>query len=93
MDNLKKLSDDDATKIYLKRYWEPKGFCKIKDECVSLMIYDWTITSGGAIKQVQKLLVNDFGQKITIDGGIGDQTINSINNCQIWQVERCFIWS
>lgn len=82
LDNLKKLSDDDATKIYLKRYWEPKGFCKIIDERVSLMIYDWTITSGGAIKQVQKLLVNDFDQKITVDGGIGNETINAINNIQ-----------
>lgn len=82
LDNLKKLSDEDATKIYLKRYWEPKGFCKISDERVSLMIYDWTITSGGAIKQVQKILVNDFDQKITVDGGIGNETINAINNIQ-----------
>lgn len=82
LENLKKLTDDDATKIYLKRYWEPKGFCKISDERVSLMIYDWTITSGGAIKQVQKLLVNEFDQKITIDGGIGNETVNSINNIQ-----------
>ncbi|EJL62015.1 glycosyl hydrolase 108 family protein [Flavobacterium sp. CF136] len=82
LENLKKITDDDATKIYWKRYWEPKGFCKIVDERVSLMIYDWTITSGGAIKQVQKLLVNEFDQKITVDGGIGNETITAINNIQ-----------
>ncbi|WP_309609197.1 glycosyl hydrolase 108 family protein, partial [Flavobacterium sp.] len=82
LDNLKTITDDDATKIYWKRYWEPKGFCKITDEKVSLMIYDWTITSGGAIKQVQKLLVNEFEKEVSIDGGIGNQTITAINNIQ-----------
>ncbi|WP_281237910.1 glycosyl hydrolase 108 family protein [Flavobacterium praedii] len=80
LDNLKNITDEQATIIYRKHYWEPKGFCKIKDETVSLMIYDWTITSGGAIKEVQKLLVNEFEQNITIDGGIGTNTINAINN-------------
>jgi lysozyme family protein len=80
--NLKKLTDEDATNIYRKRYWEPKGFCNINDERVSLMIYDWTITSGGAIKQIQKLLVKDFNQKIVIDGGIGNETIVAINNVE-----------
>jgi lysozyme family protein len=82
LDNLKTITDEDATKIYWKRYWEPKGFCKISDEKVSLMIYDWTITSGGAIKEVQKLLVNEFEKNVTIDGGIGNQTITAINDIQ-----------
>lgn len=80
LENLKKLTDEDATKIYRKRYWEPKGFCNINDERVSLMVYDWTITSGGAIKQVQKLLIKEFSQKITIDGEIGNQTVTAINS-------------
>jgi lysozyme family protein len=78
-ENLKKITDEQATIIYRKRYWEPKGFCRIVDDMVSLMIYDWTITSGGAAKEVQKLLVNEFDQKISIDGGIGKQTITAIN--------------
>ena len=79
-DNLKKITDEQATIIYRKRYWEPKGFCKINDERVGLMVYDWSITSGGAGKQVQKLLVNEFEQNITIDGGIGPKTIEALNN-------------
>jgi lysozyme family protein len=78
-DNLKKITNDQATIIYRKHYWEPKGFCRIINDKVSLMIYDWTITSGGAAKEVQKLLANEFDQKISIDGGIGNQTINAIN--------------
>lgn len=82
IENLKQLTDEDATEIYRRRYWEPRGFCNINDERVSLMVYDWTITSGGAIKQVQKLLVKEFGQKITIDGGIGNQTVTAINSVE-----------
>jgi lysozyme family protein len=82
LENLKNITDEQAAKIYLKRYWEPKGFCKINDDKVGLMIYDWTITSGGAGKEVQKLLVNEFEQSIVIDGNIGINTINAINNVQ-----------
>ncbi len=82
-ENLKKITDDQATTIYRKRYWEPKGFCKIEDDKVSLMIYDWTVTSGGgATKKVQELLINEFDQKITADGGIGPKTIEAINNVE-----------
>lgn len=82
LEKLKKITNQQATIIYRKRYWEPKKFCEINDERVSLMIYDWTITSGGAAEQVQKLLVNEFGKDIEIDGGIGSQTIKAINNVE-----------
>lgn len=81
LENLKNLSDKNAEKIYFKRYWEPKGFCKIKDIKVALMIYDWTITSGGAISQVQKLLNSPkYNNNLSIDNGLGENTINAINN-------------
>ncbi|WP_417879842.1 putative peptidoglycan-binding domain-containing protein [Vibrio sp.] len=44
------------------------------------MIYDWTITSGGAGKQVQKLLKDKYNKNISIDGVIGVDTINTINS-------------
>ncbi|GAA4152133.1 hypothetical protein GCM10022217_06670 [Chryseobacterium ginsenosidimutans] len=80
LDNLKTITDEQATTIYRKRYWEPKGFCKVEDERVGLMVYDWTITSGGAGKQVQKLLKDEFEQDIKDDGTIGSKTIEAINN-------------
>lgn len=82
LNNLKNITDEQATKIYRKRYWEPKGFCKIEDERVGLMIYDWTITSGGAGKQVQRLLKNEFEQAIDDDGAIGSLTIDAVNNVE-----------
>lgn len=82
LDNLKNITDEQATLIYRKRYWEPKGFCKVVDERVGLMVYDWTITSGGAGKQIQRLLKNEFNQNINDDGAIGPKTIEAINNVE-----------
>lgn len=78
-ENQKKLTEAQATIIYKKRYWEPKGYCEVENLKVALMVYDWSITSGGAIKEVQKLLVNEFDQTITIDGGMGKDTAKALN--------------
>ncbi len=78
-ENQKKITEEQATIIYRKRYWEPKGYCEVKNLKVALMVYDWSITSGGAIKEVQKLLVSEFNQTITIDGGMGKETANALN--------------
>ncbi|HEY2020273.1 glycosyl hydrolase 108 family protein [Paraburkholderia sp.] len=56
LDNLKNLTEQQAEVIYLKPYWQAKGFCGLKDERVALMVYDWSITSGRAALQIQKLL-------------------------------------
>jgi lysozyme family protein/LysM repeat protein len=81
--NLKNITSEQAEIIYRKRYWEPKGFCKVVNDKVGLMIYDWTITSGGAGKEVQKLLTSEFKQDIgIIDGAIGSKTIQAVNNIE-----------
>ncbi|SAK74121.1 glycoside hydrolase family 108 protein [Caballeronia ptereochthonis] len=79
LENLKNLTSDQAEKIYLKRYWEPKGFCKFTDMRVALMIYDWTITSGGAAKQIQNFLNDNHGAGIKVDGGMGESTVDALN--------------
>jgi lysozyme family protein len=80
LENLKNLTDEQAEVIYLKRYWQPKGFCGFKDERVALMVYDWTITSGDAALQVQKLLNQKYQSNIAEDGGMGKQTVDAINS-------------
>ena len=80
LENLKQLTDEQAEVIYRKRYWQPKGFCKIENDRLGLMIYDWSITSGGAIKKVQQLLVDEFDQNIDVDGKMGERTAVIINS-------------
>ena len=79
LDNLKSLTEQQAEVIYLKRYWQPKGFCEFKDERLALMVYDWTITSGGAAKKIQELLKDKYGSQIAVDGGVGPQTVKAMN--------------
>ena len=80
VENQRNLTSEQATIIYRKRYWEPKGYCEIEDLKIALMVYDWSITSGGAIKEIQKLLVNEYSQTIAIDGGMGKNTATAIND-------------
>ncbi|WP_232078714.1 glycoside hydrolase family 108 protein [Burkholderia multivorans] len=81
-ENLKALTESQAEVIYLKRFWEPKGFCQFRDDRVALMTYDWTITSGGAVRQVQKMLNSKYGAGVSEDGGLGPSTIKAINEVQ-----------
>jgi lysozyme family protein len=78
LENLKALTEAQAEVIYLKRYWEPKGFCKFKNERLALMVYDWTITSGGAAKQIQKMLNQKYNAGVSEDGGMGPQTVDAL---------------
>lgn len=79
LEHLKSITDEQAEIIYRNRYWEPQGFCQIRDDRIGLMVYDWTITSGGAAKQIQKLLLNSYHQPLAVDGAMGPQTIQALN--------------
>lgn len=79
---MKSLTEDQAEIIYRKRYWEPRGFCGIDDPRVALMIYDWTITSGKAVREVQQVLSSNFGQDVVADNAMGASTIAAINGVE-----------
>lgn len=57
-ETLKAMTKLQAETIYYNHYCNPKGFCKLENTKIALMIYDWTITSGLAIKQIRKCLHN-----------------------------------
>ncbi|MGF6959557.1 glycoside hydrolase family 108 protein [Paraburkholderia youngii] len=80
VDNLRNLTEQQAEIIYFKRYWQPKGFCEFTNERVALMVYDWSITSGGAVSQIQNLLNQKYQLNIIQDGGMGKKTVNAINS-------------
>ncbi|MGC1097895.1 type VI secretion system tip protein TssI/VgrG [Pantoea agglomerans] len=82
LENLKKITPEQAEVIYKKRYWDPSGFNDIKDPKLALMSYDWSITSGGAGKQIQKLLNSQYGQNLKVDGVIGPDTISAMNSIE-----------
>lgn len=80
LENLKRLTAEQAETIYRKRYWEPRGFCRIDNPRVALMVYDWTITSGKAVREVQEVLSGQFGKDVAVDNAMGQQTIDALND-------------
>lgn len=80
LENLKALTDEQAKIIYLKRYWEPRGFCGFSHEKTALNIYDWTITSGKAIRKIQELLASDYSLPVAINNNISKELIDQINS-------------
>ncbi|TDN69138.1 glycosyl hydrolase 108 family protein [Paraburkholderia sp. BL10I2N1] len=78
--NLKALTDDQAKVIYLKRCWEPRGFCGFVNEKTALNIYDWTITSGQAIKKIQELLISDYSTPVATNNKMSKELVDQINS-------------
>jgi lysozyme family protein len=82
LENLKAITDDQARVIYLNRYWQPQGFCDIMNERVALMIYDWTITSGGAVNEVKKVLNASFANTLKSGSQITTEMTSAINSIE-----------
>lgn len=72
---LKELAIADAKVIYFKRYWQPRGLDLLSDARLALMIFDWTVNSGGAGREIQKMLRDKHGCNLVVDGVLGPVTI------------------
>ena len=73
--DLKNLSDEDATAIMKKHYWDRWKADQIKDQRVANTLVDWLWCSGAwGIKIPQKIL------GLKVDGIVGEKTITAVNN-------------
>ncbi|MCG3102010.1 hypothetical protein MAQ58_21530 [Enterobacter sp. DRP3] len=77
---LKEMTSQQADAIYYNNHWKPKGFCKLENTKIALIIYDWTITSGLAVKQIRKLLHADYDSKLGVSNRIDDDMTHCVNN-------------
>ena len=72
--DLKNLSDEDATKIMKKHYWDRCRADEIQDQRVANTLVDWVWCSGAwGIKIPQKML------GLKADGIVGAKTLQAIN--------------
>jgi lysozyme family protein len=79
LDNLKNITDEQATTIYKARYWDEYGLDKLCDGDLKYMMFDFCVNSGpNAVKIIQKTL-NQLGAKVTVNGQMNSQTIDAIN--------------
>jgi lysozyme family protein len=80
LENLQNLSTDDAKKIYKSLYWDKNNLDQVQDGDLRYLIFDFYVNAqGNAIKVLQATL-NGLGNSVSVDGGMGSQTIAAINS-------------
>ncbi len=79
--NFRKLSKDQAARIF-QYYWNvATNINSIKSQAISEVITSWFWGSGQlGLINFQKMLKYDFGKNISIDGKIGNETTEAINS-------------
>tara|TARA_R100000808_G_scaffold2941_3_gene10972 strand:- start:5959 stop:6435 length:477 start_codon:yes stop_codon:yes gene_type:complete len=82
--DIKNLSIDDAKDIYRRHYWDVSKAEKLKSE-LRLDYFDMVVNmgQGNAVKCLQKAVNNSPGNKISVDGRIGPQTIREGNRLSV----------
>lgn len=85
-DNLKKLTNEQAGKIYKMYYWDPIKGDRYECQELANIIFDFYVNAGGnATKLLQKVL-NDMGAKLTVDGAIGEGTFKAMASFNVVDV-------
>lgn len=87
--DMKAITKEKAKQLYKKHFWDDVHGDSLKSQSVANLITDHAINSGespiGTI--VQRILKQDFGKTIKIDGDIGSITagiMNSVNQKQLF---------
>lgn len=88
---MKNLSWQKAREIYHKEYWLKNDYGAIKNQRIAKEVFEQAINlpyivinDRGVLKanyHLQMAYVYTAGDEITIDGLIGPQTLNAVNNC------------
>lgn len=73
--DLKNITDEQASQIYKKNYWDVCGGDKICNSQIANLLVDFAVNSGckTAIKAIQRLL------NVDADGIVGPMTLRAIN--------------
>ena len=75
-EDVKRLTKAQARDIFLNHYFHRPGIAKLP-EPIQASVFDMYVNSGAnAVKILQRLL-NDMGQRISVDGAIGPQTVEA----------------
>lgn len=82
IDDVKNITQEEAKKIYMARYWTPMNMDKVNHQALAETLFDMGVNAGigRAGKMVQLLLNKNFGKNLIVDGGIGQNTITAINS-------------
>lgn len=81
VEDMKALTKETALNIYRRNYWDAIGASEIENQSVANIIVDHAVNAGvtGAGRLVQRVLNNEFGFNLDVDGAIGPKTRFAIN--------------
>mgnify|MGYP003149764109 CR=1 FL=1 len=84
--DIKNLTKEGAKEIYYQKYWKPSKADQVPDR-LKHIYFDMVVNFGqrGAVKVMQQAAVAR-GHKISIDGGIGPNTLKAIQNVELDRV-------
>ncbi|MCP3969047.1 MAG: peptidoglycan-binding protein [Rhodobacteraceae bacterium] len=75
-EDVRRLTKAQAREIFVKHYFHRPGIGQLPRP-LQASVFDMYVNSGAhAVKILQRLL-NDMGQRISVDGGIGPQTVEA----------------
>lgn len=89
IDNLKNLTESQASILYKKHYWSKISGDDFEDGNVAFSIYDFSVQSGQGIKQVEKRMYATFGGGITVNGKLTKEEVtllNKVNGRQLFHL-------
>lgn len=75
-DDVKALSEDDATRIFIDHYFTRPRIGDLPDVLRS-SVFDMYVNAGSNAVKILQSLLRDFEHDIAVDGGIGPQTIGA----------------
>lgn len=68
-----------AEKIYKKDYYDRFRLAEVNSDKISLSICDWCVNSGTTGIKKAQVALNNLGFKLVVDGKIGRNTIDALN--------------
>jgi hypothetical protein len=77
--NLQNLSTEQASILYKKHFWDTFRGDEFDNGSTAFAVYDWTVTSGGAIKQLEKNVSKTLFSGITVDGKLSSNEVAALN--------------
>lgn len=91
VEDLKKMSKDDAYQIYKVHFWDKIMGDQIASQNVANIFFDMYVNAPGvAVKMMQRLLSLYFRKPVTIDGVVGSATIQALNSADAGQVHDAY---
>ncbi len=73
---IQNLTAEHAARIYEFKYWNTMRLDRVRSQKLALILFDQGVNGGPrtAIKMLQEVLNESFGEKLKVDGDLGNKT-------------------